>query len=75
MPPVMLSIRSVRVEGQLVNNGAKNRIFRILDITSKLVLVPGEELGMAGQRKVQDLSNDASQAIISSLNGHSCGLG
>lgn len=75
MPPVMLGIGSVRVEGQLVNDGAKNRVLRILDITSKLVLVPRKELGMAGQRKMQDLSNNASQSIVPSLNGHGRGLG
>lgn len=74
MSPVMLGIRSVRVEGQLVNDGAKNRVFAILDIASEFVLVPGEELWMTGQREMQDLGNDASQSIVSCLDSNSCGL-
>lgn len=62
---VGFGIRRVGVEASFHHKGMQHAVLGILDVAAKLVLVLGPKLEMAKERKVQDLSDDARDPIIS----------
>lgn len=63
MPVIRLHVGGVSIIDSLHVDRAEDRIVVVLDIASVLVLVPGEELGVACRREMEYLGYDAGDAI------------
>lgn len=66
-------LREVGVEKSFHPEDAEDGIVVVLDVAAKLVLVPGEVLGVACRGEVDDLGDDR-DAFIAALDGEACGL-
>lgn len=63
MPVIRLRVGCVSIIDSLHVDCTEDRVVVVLDVASVLVLVPGEELGVAYGREMKDLRYDAGDAI------------
>lgn len=63
MPIIRLCVGGVSIIDSLHVDCAEDRVVVVLNVASILVLVPGEELGVACRREMEDLRYDAGNAV------------
>lgn len=63
MPVIWLRVGGVSIIDSLHIDCAEDCVVVVLNVASVLVLVLGEELGVADRRKMKDLRYDAGYAI------------
>lgn len=65
MAKIRLCVRDIRVERHFHLDSVEDAGVGILHITSELVLVPGEELWVADDGEMEDLSENSSNSVVS----------
>lgn len=66
---VGLGIGDVRLVKGIHHGGGQDAVVHVLDPAAVLVLVPGEELGVAGGGEVKHLGDDAGYALVAGHDG------
>lgn len=69
MAMVWNGVWDVHIETGLISQRTEDGVFKVLDVTAKLVLILREELGVTGSWEVEDLSNHAGDAGLSAFYG------
>lgn len=67
-------VRDVHIETGLISQRTEDRVLKVLDVTSKFVLIPGEEFGVAGCREIENLSDHSADAGLPALDSQCSGL-